>query len=270
MLSYLVEFGVFLKIKIWFCVIQIIVCHFFNFAHSAELKVYIAEYPPFQVLSEKGDHGGFSVELFNEIVKLSDLNIEYIPVPWVRAQTLVAEQENSLLFTMAKTPEREALYNWVATIYVVNEGVFSLKSRTDININTLDDVHRYSIALPRGDVSVKTLDIFPNYTKGVYIVEHQEQCMKMLNLGRVDLNYNNDVGFFNAAQMLGFKREQFTQIFTTGQTEMGIVANNHSDPEDLRKIRQALLILKENGIYNKIQRKWFTESMDKEFDSIKL
>lgn len=259
-----------LKIKIWFCAIQIIVCLCFNFAHSAELKVYIAEYPPFQVLSEKGDHSGFSVELFNEIVKLSHLKVEYIPVPWVRAKALVAEQENSLLFTMAKTPEREALYNWVATIYVVNEGVFSLKSRTDISINILDDVHRYSIALPRGDVSVKTLDIFPNYTKGVYIVEHQEQCMKMLKLGRVDLNYNNDVGFFNAVQMLGLNREEFTQIFTTRQTEMGIVANKNSDPEDLRKIRQALLILKKNGIYNKLQRKWFIESKDKEPAAIKL
>ncbi|WP_340678694.1 transporter substrate-binding domain-containing protein [Paraglaciecola sp.] len=259
-----------MKIKNWFCAIQIIVFFLCNSAQSAELKVYIAEYPPFQVLSEKGDHSGFSVELFNEIVKLSHLDVEYIPVPWVRAQALVAEQKNSLLFTMAKTPEREELYRWVATIYVVNEGVFSLKSRTDLSINTLDDVHRYSIALPRGDVSVKTLNIFPNNTKGVYIVEHQEQCMKMLNLGRVDLNYNNDVGFFIAAKMLGFNRDKFTQIFTTGQTEMGIVANKNSNPENLRKISQALLILKKNGIYNKIQRKWFTDSIDKEFDSIKL
>jgi polar amino acid transport system substrate-binding protein len=228
-------------------------------AHSAELKVYIADYPPFQVLSEKGDHSGFSVELFKEIVKLTQLEVEYIPVPWVRAQALVAEQANSLLFTMARTTEREKLYTWVETIYWVNEGVFALKSRNDIRVKALDDVHQYSIALPRADVSIKTLNIFPDHTQGAYIVEHQEQCIKMLNLGRVELNYNNDVGFFIAARMLGFTPDHFTQVFVTGQTEMGIAANKNSNPESLREIRQAITTLKQNGVYDQLQAKWFAE-----------
>jgi polar amino acid transport system substrate-binding protein len=234
------------------------ICLFAYSVHSAELRVYIAEYPPFQVLSEKGDHSGFSVELFNEIIKLAQLDVEYIAVPWVRAQALLAEQANSLLFTMAKTPEREKLYTWVATIYWVNEGVFALQSRDDISINALDDVHEFSIALPRGDVSVKTLNVFPNHSKDVYIVEHQEQCIKMLDLGRVDLNYNNDVGFFVAAQMLGFAPGHFTQVFVTGQTEMGIVANKNINQDSMRKIRQAISILKQNGVYAELQAKWFT------------
>lgn len=250
-----------MKNKLWLSAIQTIICLCSNSLKSAELTVYIAEYPPFQVLSEKGEHSGFSVELFDEIVKLTQLDVEYIPVPWIRAQALVAEQENSLLFTMAKTPERERLYQWVATIYVVNEGVFALNSRRDIRVNTLDDVHQYSIALPRGDVSVTTLNIFPDHTQGAYIVGHQEQCIRMLNLGRVDLNYNNDVGFFVAAKMLGFTHRHFKQIYVTGQTEMGIAANKNSQPERMRKISQALGILKQNGVYNRLQRKWFAESM---------
>lgn len=210
-------------------------------------------------MSEKGDHSGFSVELFKEIVKLTQLEVEYIPVPWVRAQALVAEQANSLLFTMARTTEREKLYTWVETIYWVNEGVFALKSRNDIRVKALDDVHQYSIALPRADVSIKTLNIFPDHTQGAYIVEHQEQCIKMLNLGRVELNYNNDVGFFIAARMLGFTPDHFTQVFVTGQTEMGIAANKNSNPESLREIRQAITTLKQNGVYDQLQAKWFAE-----------
>ena len=108
--------GFALKSKILLWGMPLMLWLFAYSAHSAELKVYIAEYPPFQVLSEKGDHSGFSVELFKEIVKLTQLEVEYIPVPWVRAQALVAEQANSLLFTMARTTEREKLYTWVATI----------------------------------------------------------------------------------------------------------------------------------------------------------
>jgi polar amino acid transport system substrate-binding protein len=248
-----------LKSKILLSGMALILWLFTYSAHSAEFKVYIAEYPPFQILSEKGEHSGFSVELFKEIVKLTNLKVEYRPVPWVRAQTLVAEQANSLLFTMARTTEREKLYTWVATIYRVNEGVFALKSRTDIRVKALDDVHQYSIALPRADVSIKTLNIFPDHTQGAYIVEHQEQCIKMLNLGRVELNYNNDVGFFIAARMLGFTPDNFTQVFVAGQTEMGIAANKNSDPDSLGEIRQAITTLKQNGVYNQLQAKWFAE-----------
>jgi ABC-type amino acid transport substrate-binding protein len=158
---------------------------------------------------------------------------------------------------MAKTPEREKLYTWVDTIHLVNEGVFALNDRKDITINTLEDVHKYSIALPRGDVSITTLNIFPDHTDDTYIVEHQEQCIKMLNLNRVDLNYNNDTGFFVAAKMLGFSPDQFKQVFITRQTEMGIVANKHTNIESINKIRQAIVTLKENGVYEKLQRTWF-------------
>ncbi|WP_416305629.1 substrate-binding periplasmic protein [Neptunicella sp. SCSIO 80796] len=229
-------------------------------AYSAPLEVYIADYPPFQVLDEESGHSGFSVELFKEIVKLTDLEVEYIAVPWVRALAKVAKRPNSLLFTMAKTPERDKLYQWVDTIYRVNEGVFALDDRKDISINKLDDVHQYTIALPRGDVSIKTLNIYPDHIQGVSIVEHQAQCIKMLKLGRVDLNYNNDVGFFMAAKMMGLKPDQFKQVFVTGQAELGIAANKTIDIEIVTKIRKALVTLKANGVYNKLQDTWFSSN----------
>lgn len=245
------------KDKVFLHAILYFVCLFSHSASSASLKVYIAEYPPFQVLDEEKGHTGFSVELFKEIVKLTRIEVEYIAVPWVRAQSIVAEQADSVLFTMAKTPEREKLYTWVDTIYLVNEGVFALSDRTDITINTLEDVYKYRIVLPRGDVSIKTLNVFPNHTNHTFIVEHQEQCIKMLNLGRVDLNYNNNIGFFTAAKMLGLNPKKFEQVYITKQTELGIAANINTNIESLNEIRQALVTLKENGVYEKLQRTWF-------------
>jgi len=245
-----------MNLKIFLSCFTALFCHS---VYAAGLDVYIAEYPPFQIINEDKHHSGFAVELFDHITKISELDVQYIAVPWVRAKAMVAKQTDSILFTMARTPEREKIYEWVATVYVVNEGVFALKSREDIKINSLTDVHQYSLALPRGDVSVNTLNIFPDHTDGVYIVEHQEQCIKMLGLKRVDLNYNNDVGFFNAAKMLGFKPSNFKQVFVTGQTELGIVANKNTKPESINKIRIALDALKQNGVYSQLQNKWFGE-----------
>jgi polar amino acid transport system substrate-binding protein len=228
------------------------------FAAQGELlKVYIADYPPFQVLNTEKGPTGFSVELFNEIVKLSDLQIEYLEPPWARAQKMVTEEHNSIIFTLAKTPEREALYQWITSIYKVKEGVFSLASRQDIQIKNLNDVHNYSIALPHGDISVQTLQIYPEHIRGAFIVEDQEQCIRLLHLGRVDLNYNNDVGFFIAADVMGYRRELFKEVYITGQTEMGIAGNKNIDPTVVRKIQQGLITLKQNGVYDKLRLLWF-------------
>lgn len=226
-------------------------------AHSEPLKVYIADYPPFQVLNTDTGPTGFSVELFNEIVKLGDLQIEYLVPPWARAQKLVTEEQNSIIFTLAKTAEREAAYLWITSIYQVKEGVFSLASRQDIHVNNLNDVHNYSIALPHGDISVKTLQIYPDHIRGAFIVEDQEQCIRLLRLGRVDLNYNNDVGFFIAADVMGYRRDLFKEVYITGQTEMGIAANKNIDPSVVKKIQQGLQILKQNGVYDRLRLLWF-------------
>ncbi|MDU0356196.1 transporter substrate-binding domain-containing protein [Paraglaciecola aquimarina] len=241
-----------------------IVCLYAFSAKGAELDVYIAEYPPFQILDENNGHTGFSVELFKEIVKLTDLEVEYIAVPWVRALDLVAQEANSIVFTMARTPEREKLFTWVDTIHEVSEGVFSLKDREDIVINNLEDVYQYSIALPRGDVALKRLKLDEKPPRDTlldktYIVEQQEQCIKMLTLGRVDLNFNNNTGFFVAAKMLGYESSHFKQVFVTGQTEMGIAANKNTDANTIRKIRLALATLKSNGVFERLERTWFGE-----------
>lgn len=229
-------------------------------SYGASLDVYIAEYPPFQVIDNKNGHTGFSVELFKEALDLTDIDANIIAVPWVRALEFVSQQSNSLLFAMAKTPERDKLYTWVDTIYMVNEGVFSRKDRTDIKIDSLDDVHQYSIALPRGDVSVSTLNISSEPSEDVYIVEHQEQCIRMLAINRVDLNYNNDVGFFNAVKSYGIDANQFKQVYITKRTELGIAANKNMDAKIIAQIREALQTLKQNGVYHKLKLKWFANN----------
>ena len=39
---------------------------------------------------------------------------------------------------------------------------------------------------------------------------------------------------------------------------MGIAANKNISPEVIAKIRLALITLKANGVYEKLQRTWFT------------
>ncbi|MEP1444545.1 MAG: transporter substrate-binding domain-containing protein [Paraglaciecola sp.] len=240
--------------------IRIFLCFLVGFIPSSfgsALDVYIAEYPPFQVIDNKNGHTGFSVELFKEVLDLTDIDANIIAVPWVRALEFVTQQSNSLLFAMAKTPERDKLYTWVDTIYMVNEGVFARKDRTDIHIDSLEDVHQYSIALPRGDVSVSTLNISSQPSEDVYIVEHQEQCIRMLAINRVELNYNNDVGFFNAVKSYGLEASQFKQVYITKRTELGIAANKNMDAKIIAKIREALKTLKQNGVYHNLKLKWF-------------
>jgi polar amino acid transport system substrate-binding protein len=193
----------------------------------------------------------------NRATHFAGLELEYISLPWERAQKIVEEETDSIIFTLAKTPEREERYLWIETIHQVKDGLYALASRDDIVIESVDDVYKYSIALPIGDVSLRKLKILPDHADLLFMVSSQEQAIIMLIKGRTELNYNNDVGFLTAIDSMGFPRQLFKVIYVTSRSEMGIATNKKTDPALVERLRRGIDTLRKNGEYAALQKKWF-------------
>jgi polar amino acid transport system substrate-binding protein len=111
-----------------------------------------------------------------------DINI----FPWVRAYKIALKEPNTILFTTARTDEREKLFKWVGPIFEIEFNVYALKSR-HIKINSFDDLRKYKIGTLRGDVTedllikkagCKISDLIP--------VASNIQNTKKLSVGRID------------------------------------------------------------------------------------
>lgn len=110
-------------------------------------KVYTEQNPPYNFL-ENGKLKGFSTLLLEQLFHKSGHQIfgNTIEVlPWVRGYDQVLHEKNVVLYSMVRTPEREALFQWVGPIGKMTLGVIA-KKNSHIMIATPDALHRYKIA----------------------------------------------------------------------------------------------------------------------------
>lgn len=77
------------------------------------LSIYCEFDPPFQFLDASGSPTGYAVGLVREIQKRVGNTDPIEIVPWARGHNDVLKKPNIVLFSMARTAERENLFRWV-------------------------------------------------------------------------------------------------------------------------------------------------------------
>ncbi|WP_214279132.1 substrate-binding periplasmic protein, partial [Escherichia coli] len=67
--------------------------------------------------------------------------------PWARAIALARTQVNTCVFSMSRTPEREARFQWLVPLMVVRYGLYTLATRAPLS---LDELRPLRVGLLRG------------------------------------------------------------------------------------------------------------------------
>lgn len=120
---------------------------------AADYRIVTEIIEPFQVMSD-GQLTGTSVEFVIDVFKQASLPIPEIEVyPWPRAYKTALENEDTFIFAMVRTPERENKFNWVGLIAESTFALYGLKSDESIAINSLQDAQQFEIAMMQNDVA---------------------------------------------------------------------------------------------------------------------
>jgi polar amino acid transport system substrate-binding protein len=119
------------------------------------ITLYTEEYAPFNWRDkESGDITGLSTDIVTDLLKRAGIaHAAPVSVPWARGLALTAANPNTCLFTAARVPEREALYQWVGPIGRSAWVLFARKA-DHIVLRSVDDARRYRIGTYIGDASV--------------------------------------------------------------------------------------------------------------------
>lgn len=153
---------------------------------SEDLKnihVITSIYEPYSY-SNNGRAEGIAVDRARQIFSKINFNPTIEVYPWARAYSIASTTPNSLIFSMARTSEREKLFYWIGEILEFDVHLYKKKSNSKININTIDDLKKYQIGALVNDV------------KGIYLrklgiqifdLSSEENGMGLVMLGRLDL-----------------------------------------------------------------------------------
>lgn len=123
---------------------------------GAEITVVTEDWKPYNYM--EGDKiVGFSTEIVEAVLQKAKVSFTLQLYPWSRSYKMALEEQNVLIYTIARTGERENLFKWVGPFAPRLVYLFKLKKRADIVLNTLEDAKKYKIGVVRDDATTQLL-----------------------------------------------------------------------------------------------------------------
>jgi len=218
---------------------------------QAEERIIMAEdYRPFQYI-ENGAWSGLSFEIVSEILKIIDQPSKINLYPWARAYSEIANKPNRILFSMARTADREHLFKWVGPI--IEDKVFFYKKRSvKININDIADAKAVGTVLVVRNYP-EHADLQKRLFTNLYIVNQPVQLFKMLVLERGDLVPSGEITVLPILQKANIDPHLIEQTNALlFENKLYIAFSKDTSDLEVLKWQQALNQLKSTGKYAQI------------------
>jgi len=128
---------------------------------------------------------GPATELVHTVLQVAKLDYDIQAYPWARAYDQAITQKNTLIYSIARTPEREDKFKWVGSILKLEYHMVGLN---DLNLPrpiTLEALKKLKIGALRSSVTHKYL--LSKGFENIYLLSKPEQSINLLRSGRIDL-----------------------------------------------------------------------------------
>lgn len=224
--------------------------------YADRLTLMTEVFPPFQY-KENNKLTGISTNIVQEIQKrIHDTNKIKV-YPWTRGIKVLQNKNNTAIFSMLRTEDREDKYKWVGPLAKM-ELVFFKRKDSKIELTSLDDARKVSkigVTKNVGNYDIlnskgfKNLDIIKS---GV-----DEKNIKKLIKGRIDLWPSLKIAGLYNAKRLGYKGEIVPiENINLFEGDLYIAFNKNVDDKIVSKWQKALNLLIKDGTINKIKSEY--------------
>ena len=229
-----------------------------NTAFGAEkIRVLTEEWPPYNYVVD-GTIVGISTDLVKATLDRAGVDYQMEVWPWRRAYITALEQPNTFLFTTSRTKQRESLFKWIGPLYRRQLHLYKLKSRTDIQVNGLEDLKKYEIGVLRGGSVEEFLK-----SKGFKEDDHlwpvttvQQNLLKVF-LMRIDLIVGSDMSLSYRLKDSRYKFADLEKVFLLDDQGAYFIAANKETPDEMvQRLQTAFDDLIKQGLRERIRNKY--------------
>lgn len=222
---------------------------------AQNLSIYYEDNKPLQFQGADGKPAGFAADVVREIQRRTDNKDEIQLVPWARGLNRLDSDPNTLLFSMARTAERDNLYQWIGPIFD-NSYAFYVKSDASLSIANLEEAKKVaSIGVYRGDVRDQVLTSlgFSNLDRANSNLSN----VKKLMAGRITLFAGSPTNLQALAEEAGYKTSDFKLVFVFMHKQLYIAASQKTDPALVARWNEALGHMKRDKTFEKTFKSYF-------------
>ena len=202
---------------------------------------------------------GSSVDIVDEIQFRTDYTSGVKITGWLDAYTTVQYLPNSALFTTARTPEREGLFQWVGPIATMRGSFYTL-SDADLTIATLEQAKELaSVATPSNWYTHDYL-IANGFNNIVATSFSPLEAFNQLLSGEVEALFMYDEGINWLCNETSTPRDNIVKQFEETNHEGYVAFSLTTPPSIVEQWQQNLEAMKEDGTFQEILETWFAGS----------
>lgn len=224
-----------------------------TYSQSQELTILTEDDPPYSLLRE-GKPTGFAVEVVNEIQRRLGVSYPIQIYPWARAYREIQDTNNTVVFTMSRTKEREKMFQWVGPI-VESDWILVGDSNSNLVINNLDDAKKLKrIGTVREYAWTEYLKS-QGFTNLDGVKSRKVNSMK-LKLGRLDAFVSSDTGFKEEIVANDIDVKEFKVLYTIATVQMYIAFSKKANKRIVEQWQLTLDIMKKDGTFLKLHNEW--------------
>ena len=228
----------------------VVILWFLSPARAADLMIMTEDFPPYNY-QENGSPAGLSTEVVKAVITEAGLTAEFRFVPWARAYKTAERVPNTLIYSIARIPEREDAFIWVGEIAPYRTSLYKLTLSDHVQAATIAQARNYRIG-----VSVE--DVIYTYLKRegfkLEVVGSDQLNIRKLVAKRLDVIAYDEASFVYAVQQNGYQLDQFQRILRLDELSgsLYMALNKDSDPKLAERLTAALQQVHEKGVYRQI------------------
>ncbi len=224
-------------------------------AQSLENLTYLTEeYYPFNY-TESDKIKGFSADILRLVWDRLGVPRQKIEsMPWARAYDRVQIEPATVLFSMARTPEREAMFRWAGPILTVRF-VLIAKKEKHITITDLTQLAGFSIGTMREDISDTILAPYGSKNT-IEALADMRQNVKKLREDRLDMIAYEEKSWPHMLARIGLDPNDFETILVLKETPIYYAFHRNTPLEMIARFQQALDAIKDSAAYDNLLNKY--------------
>ncbi|MBV1787257.1 transporter substrate-binding domain-containing protein [Marinobacterium sp. D7] len=217
-------------------------------------------YPPFSYVNDSGELTGFDVDIAYALCEVLARDCEVEAVLWTELlDRLEAGEYDMIVASMANTEERAKRVDFT-DYYYRSHSIFA--GRADIKDTSPEDLAGKTLAAGRDTIQADFLaQHYPD--SHILLTDNLPQAFQMLLDGQVDLMLSDTTNLLDLLQRPEAEGFDFVgePISSPDLQSKAHIAVGKGDNELRRALNMALEKLRLNGIYDRINRKYFPFSI---------
>jgi polar amino acid transport system substrate-binding protein len=224
-------------------------------AGRAPLTSFCHALPPLS-FEQDGQLTGLAVDLLRRMAELAGLELSLALQPRLRAEKSFLDTPASLLFPLARLPERENRYRWVGPILPRRVGIYSLSQRTDIRFRGLRQLEGLRVGATAGTATLEQLlaeGLKPG--KEIEVSPSYEASVRKLVAGRMDLLVIGDLNVYWQLQQMREPPDRIREVAVLDAgTDYCFGLRVDGDPAQADALQRALEQLRRNGSIERLRQ----------------